>query len=192
MTFEFKIIITIIVCLYLIYCTKLVKEYYNMNRYGAEEDKIKMNNDLCFEVIEKKVRAMNGREFEEFAAYLMANIGYRVELTQATRDGGKDIIVNKDIYVECKCYKEGSLIGEEIVKKLYASCAADNIQKAIIITTSNFTKTAIELINTYYKKGVTIQTMYLDDIFQMCTLVGTRKVLYHLGLGVDAINYLVA
>lgn len=55
------------------------------------------------------VRELTPRQFEELSADLLERLGYEVELTAATRDGGKDLLaVRKDelgsflFYVECK------------------------------------------------------------------------------------------
>lgn len=74
-------------------------------------------NDKVFAYLaehpEEIYRNLSPREFEEFMAQLYNKLGYNVELTQTTRDGGKDIILRKpDVlgdmvyYVECKRYKE--------------------------------------------------------------------------------------
>ncbi len=57
-------------------------------------------------------------------AQLYHKLGYNAELTKATRDGGKDIILRKpDIlgdmvfYVECKQYNAKNKVGIDIVQR---------------------------------------------------------------------------
>ena len=56
--------------------------------------------------------SLTSREFEILIAILYEALGYKVNLTKATREGGKDIIaeINENerkekVFVECKLYK---------------------------------------------------------------------------------------
>lgn len=86
---------------------------------------------------------LDPREFEFFCAdYLKANGYWNVNVTQASNDGGKDIIAYKHFkkyVVECKRYK-GS-VGRPIVQKLH-SAAITSGATGIIMTTGNYTKQA--------------------------------------------------
>jgi hypothetical protein len=91
------------------------------------------------------------REFEEMIAELMGKRGYDVTLTPATRDGGKDLIIakNKDIgnfiyYVECKHYQPDNSVGVHLVRELGGTVLADRVTAGIMITSSYFTKKAVE------------------------------------------------
>lgn len=68
---------------------------------------------------------LSSRRFEELVAELLMRKGYNVELTPATRDGGKDIYAaRKDdlgsfLYiVECKKYKPTHKIGVNILRSM--------------------------------------------------------------------------
>lgn len=68
------------------------------------------------------------RQFEELVAELLADLGYEVELTQATRDGGKDILAYMDTphgkllcLVEAKRYRHDRPVGVELVRQLYGT-----------------------------------------------------------------------
>jgi len=91
------------------------------------------------------------REFEEFIAELMLKQGYIVDLTQATRDGGKDLIVarHQDIgnfiyYVECKQFQPKNPVGVKLVRELGGTILADKVTAGIMITSSYFSPDAIE------------------------------------------------
>lgn len=110
-------------------------------------------NDKIFAYLaehpEEIYRNLSPREFEEFMARLYNKLGYNVELTQTTRDGGKDIILRKpDVlgdmiyYVECKRYKEKSKIGLDIVQRFTGIVETDKINGGIIATTSYFSTVA--------------------------------------------------
>ena len=65
------------------------------------------------------------RDFEELIAELFSGLGYSVELTQRTRDGGRDVVAINDSVVknkyliECKRYKRDATVGVELVRQLH-------------------------------------------------------------------------
>lgn len=92
---------------------------------------------------EEIYHSFSPREFEEFMAQLYSRLGYNVELTKATRDGGKDIILRKpDIlgdmvyYVECKQYDKKNKVGIDVVQRLTGVIETDKVNGGIIATTS--------------------------------------------------------
>lgn len=93
------------------------------------------------------------REFEKFMAQLYNKLGYKAELTKATRDGGKDIILRKpDIlgdmvfYVECKQHNERNKVGIDIIQRFTGVIEMDKVNGGIIATTSFFSKDAKDWI----------------------------------------------
>ncbi len=91
------------------------------------------------------------RQFEELIAELFRDFGFEIELTRATRDGGRDIIAVYEIaniktkyLVECKRYDPSKKISIGIVQKLFGVKMSEAANKAILVTTSSFTKPAIE------------------------------------------------
>lgn len=110
-------------------------------------------NDKIFAYLaehpEEIYRNLSPREFEEFMARLYNKLGYNVELTQTTRDGGKDIILRKpDVlgdmiyYVECKRYKEKNKVGLDVVQRLTGIVETDKVNGGIIATTSYLSPSA--------------------------------------------------
>lgn len=91
------------------------------------------------------------REFEQIIAELLYDQGFEVQLTKQTRDNGYDILALKYIgnfspvkyLVECKRYNEKRKIGVEIVRSFKEVIATEQANKGIIVTTSYFTKDAI-------------------------------------------------
>jgi len=94
------------------------------------------------------LRTMNRRRFEELIAELFVGFGYLVELTQRTRDGGKDIIairhgeVNVRYLIECKRPDPGNPVAVSTVRELYGVKTDDGASKAILATTSYLTPDA--------------------------------------------------
>lgn len=89
-------------------------------------------------------------EFEELVAEVFEKHGYEAEVTQKTRDGGKDIVaqfekggVKFTTYFECKKYAPNRPVGVSVVRELSAVMDRDRIDKGVIVTTSSFTKDAV-------------------------------------------------
>lgn len=99
------------------------------------------------------LRQMNPRKFEELIAQIFRNNGYDVRLTPKTRDGGKDIIAayktpfgQQLFIIECKRHNETNKVGVEVVRGLYGVKVAEQYNQAILVTTSTFTKPALDFI----------------------------------------------
>lgn len=92
---------------------------------------------------------LSSRRFEELVAELLIRKGYNVELTPATRDGGKDIYAaRKDdlgsfLYiVECKKYKPTHKVGVNVLRDLYGVLSKERATYGVAVTTSYFSKPA--------------------------------------------------
>lgn len=91
------------------------------------------------------------RDFEKLLAELLQDMGWEVELTKQTRDGGSDILayLSTDIgrllcLVEAKHYREDRKIGVDLVRALYGTLVDAQANSAMLVTTSSFTKDARE------------------------------------------------
>lgn len=89
------------------------------------------------------------REFEELIAEIFARRGFAVELTKATRDGGRDVIAINRVMdvpfkciIECKRYVPTQKVALGFVQRLYGVKMAEAANKAILATTSDFTQPA--------------------------------------------------
>jgi HJR/Mrr/RecB family endonuclease len=86
-------------------------------------------------------------EFEHFVAKLLREMGYSTKVTQKTGDYGVDIIArkNNDTYaVQCKRFQEGNLVGNRDIQMILGARHIINANKCIFVTTSKFTKQAIQ------------------------------------------------
>lgn len=90
------------------------------------------------------INNLDDRDFEIFCAEVFKKQGFSVDLTKATNDYGRDIILNGSIYVECKRFNKKESVGRPILQKLLGSMDMFNIKKGIVITTGRYSKTAIE------------------------------------------------
>ena len=120
---------------------------------------------------------LQDRDFEKVMAEIYRKLGYKVELTQETRDGGKDIIIRKPevlgdfvYYVECKKYSASRHIGVGIIRNLVGTVNTDRVNGGILATTSFFTKDAKKFI-IESKLNYQIQTHDYDRIRNMLNAV---------------------
>lgn len=106
--------------------------------------------------INRSVEKMTGIEFERLIANLLQRMGFRVELTRASGDGGIDIIaelakplVGGRFLIQCKRFAPETLVGAPVVREFYGALVADGkAVKGILITTSGFTAQALEFART--------------------------------------------
>ena len=103
----------------------------------------------------EKIRFLSeitSREFEHIIDRLYARMGYQTQLTSAQKDGGRDIIAKKrqigtleHLLVECKQYSKP--VDIKIVRALLGVVADEKVNKGVLVTTSRFTKGAIDFAN---------------------------------------------
>lgn len=91
--------------------------------------------------LENYILNLTPREFELLIANLYEHLGYKVQVTPSTRDGGKDIIANikredgnEVVYVECKLYKTTELTATTI-RALFGVINYDHANRGVIFCT---------------------------------------------------------
>lgn len=131
----------------------LESSYQTLRRELAQEllDAI-MENDPTF--------------FEELVVELIVAMGYGGSVEDAGRaiggpgDGGVDGIINEDklgldvIYIQAKRWSPSQVVGREVIDSFAGSMLRAGISKGILITTSNFTKTAIEQVKDFKQQKI--------------------------------------
>jgi HJR/Mrr/RecB family endonuclease len=91
---------------------------------------------------------MERRQFERLIVEIFDGFGYDVELTQRTRDGGKDIVavrrreIETRLLIECKRPDSGHPVDVSIVRELLGVKVDDGATKAILATTTRLTRDA--------------------------------------------------
>ncbi len=96
-----------------------------------------------------ELRSIDRRLFEEMIAYLFRRFGYVVELTQRTRDGGRDVIavrtqiVSVKYLIECKRPDPGGYVGVRPVRELYGVLKDEGATKGLLVTTARFSPDAL-------------------------------------------------
>jgi restriction endonuclease Mrr len=109
-------------------------------------------NDLLIEKLKHRpddLFKISPRQFEEVVADLLSDMGMEVELTPATRDGGKDILaymrteIGKFLcLVEAKQHSRNRPVGVELVRSLYGTLMDHQATTGMLVTTSRFAKPA--------------------------------------------------
>lgn len=102
-----------------------------------------------------RLQRIDPYDFEEFVAELWEIQGWRTKVTQASNDGGIDVIASKGIIrkkkwaFQVKRHGPGSKVGTPGVQQ-YSSLPHQHrsIDRVAIITTNGFTKGAIEIAAT--------------------------------------------
>lgn len=98
----------------------------------------------------KDIYSLAPREFEVLIAALLEDLGWEIELTPQTKDGGKDIVATIPFgagkllgIVECKKYSPGKKVGIEMVERfVYTIREKTRASLGMMMTTSFFTQGA--------------------------------------------------
>ena len=121
------------------------------------------------------INTLSGIEFEDLTHQLLLKVGFSVEQTKASRDGGIDLIAYSDksffkgkYIIQCKRYT--GTVGEPIIRDLYGVVTNERANKGILITTGNFSNSALEFAkdkNLELIDGINLESLlkqYLSDI----------------------------
>lgn len=105
---------------------------------------------------------MNGYDFESFIENLFRSLGFNVEKTSYSKDQGADLIISKGslkIAIQVKRYDKRNRVGNRAVQEIAAAINYYKADKGIVITTSEFTQSAIELANANGINGCSAKSM---------------------------------
>lgn len=115
----------------------------------------KIRKSLASELINKVVE-LSPTFFEKLVVELLVKMGYGGSIKDAGKamgksgDEGIDGTIKEDklgldiIYIQAKRWKPGNVVGRPELQKFVGALAGQGAKKGIFITTSNFTKEAIE------------------------------------------------
>lgn len=138
------------------YARKMKKTHYALKNIGYDYTEI-------LDQIENKITP---RQFELLMGELFKSSGLyqKVEVTQASHDFGRDIILTRSIdgfkevtFVEIKHYHKNNYVGREICQKLLGSCMTFGVEKAIVVTTGQYHRNA-------YQCAAMVDNLQLMDI----------------------------
>jgi len=122
---------------------KLYESYENIRQSVYE--------DILDTIISK-----SAKEFEHLVVSLLERMGYGGEVknagkvTQYTNDGGIDGVIKEDvlglgrIHIQAKRYNRNNTVGREEIQKFVGALAVAQSNKGVFITTSTYSKGAID------------------------------------------------
>ncbi|MBT2700436.1 restriction endonuclease [Bacillus sp. ISL-40] len=97
----------------------------------------------------KELMILTPIEFEYFIAEVLRKLNYsEVKVTKASGDFGVDVLCQhpsgEKTAIQCKRYQEGNSVGFSAIQEIVTAKQLENCARGIVITTSTFTKQAIE------------------------------------------------
>lgn len=115
----------------------------------------RINSTIANDLLDR-LRAGTPAFFERAIVALLLAMGYGGSSEDAGRaigqsgDDGVDGVIDQDplgvdqIYIQAKRYAEGNSVGPSAIRDFFGSLSLKKAQKGIFVTTSNFSKSAIE------------------------------------------------
>lgn len=133
----------------------------------------KIKRDLAQELLES-VKKVSPRFFEQLVVELLLKMGYGGSLKDAGKaigqsgDGGIDGIIKEDklgldvIYIQAKRWE--NVVGSKEIRNFVGSLVGQKANKGVFITTSGFTKDALEYVKTITHKVILIDGEMLAQL----------------------------
>ena len=129
----------------LLFNTEKAKEVVSF--YGSHNVRVAKAFRDQFNTTYENINSLSGVEFEMVCKRLLENMGFEVETTKTTGDGGIDLIaynhqplLSGKYIIQCKRYT-GS-VGEPTIRDLYGVITSERANKGILMTSGTFTKQA--------------------------------------------------
>jgi restriction system protein len=102
-------------------------------------------------IVETLLTELEGARFEHFVAHLLEAMDYRTQVTQASGDGGFDIVAHRDplgleppiIKVQCK--RTLGSVGAPAVQALTGTLAPGGQELGLFVTLGSYSKDAVHL-----------------------------------------------
>jgi restriction system protein len=151
----------------------------------------KIRQSLASELLNKVIE-LSPAFFERLVVELLVKMGYGGTIKDAGKamgksgDEGIDGTIKEDklgldiIYIQAKRWKTGSLVGRPEIQKFVGALAGQGAKKGIFITTSNFTKDALEYTPRNETKIVLINGVQLAQLMIDYNLGCTTQQIYEL------------
>ena len=146
-------------------------EQYSNQRSNIIPQNIKeLNEEILLQLSQypELIYDLEPRLFEELIGKIFSKFKLDINLTKRTRDGGIDIIAFEDnlfsknkYIIECKRYNPNNKISVSTVQRLYGIKQSTRATKALFVTSSYFTKPAIEFAREHAWE---LQLMDFNDI----------------------------
>lgn len=146
--------------------TPTVTPTSNITEEDTPEERIdaaftELNNTLQSDLYER-VLAIDDSDFERLIVALMLGLGYGAgglgKRTGGSGDGAIDGIITEDllgldvIYLQAKRYAQDAAIGPDKIREFAGAMDAHGITKGVFVTTSRYTKSALEYAERSHKR----------------------------------------
>lgn len=112
--------------------------------------------------LQERMQAMHDADFERLIVKLMLGLGYGAgglgKRTGGTGDGAIDGIITEDvlgldvIYLQAKRYAQDYAVGPDKIREFAGAMDAHGITKGVFVTTSRYTKSALEYAERSHKR----------------------------------------
>ena len=114
-----------------------------------------LKKNICDELLDKILK-QSSDFFEQLVVDLIVAMGYggskeeTIKATQRTKDEGIDGVIKEDklgldsVYLQAKRWQKGNVVGRPEIQKFVGALSGQGARKGIFITTSTFTKEALE------------------------------------------------
>ncbi|MFN8259129.1 MAG: restriction endonuclease [Bacteroidales bacterium] len=151
----------------------------------------RIRKSLATELLNKVVE-LTPAFFERLVVELLVKMGYGGSIKDAGKalgksgDEGIDGTIKEDklgldiIYIQAKRWKPGNVVGRPEIQKFVGALAGQGAKKGIFMTTSNFTKEALEYTPRNETKIVLIDGEQLAQLMIDCSLGCTTQQIYEL------------
>jgi len=112
--------------------------------------------------------SIHPRLFEETVASVFSDLGYAVDVTAYSNDGGIDVILTQNgtdfIGVQVKRYAEK--IEAEQIRALTGALIINGFTKGVFVTTSRFSKGAYKTAGLAYQRGIPIELIDAPKFYE--------------------------
>ena len=150
-----------------------LKEWYSASQSESNIDSSKTNvseaeeNSYCNasevkKILRDRLINMSPSAFEHLIGKLLEAIGFQAAVTKASHDGGVDVrgelvidnVIRVKMSVQAKKYKIGNNVQAPVVQQLRGSVNTVELERGLLITTSDFTKGAYQEAEAYGKANI--------------------------------------
>lgn len=143
----------------------------------------------------KTLAELEWRDVERIVAELFNGLGYKTQLTPASKDGGKDVIIeflssksNKSYIVEIKHWRSMQKVGKKSVTEFLKVIAKEKREGGVFLSTYGFTENLIESLTTIEREKVKFGEE--DKIHSLChTYVKKKAGLWIKDLNLDKVLF---
>ncbi len=168
-----------------------VNENENTPEENIEQSFQKIRKSLASDLL-SKILDLSHAFFEKLVVELLVKMGYGGSITDAGKalgksgDEGIDGIIKEDklgldtIYIQAKRWKNGNVVGRPEIQKFVGALAGQGAKKGIFITTSSFTKDALDYTPKNETKIVLIDGSLLAQLMIDYNLGCTTQQIYEL------------